>query len=82
MAVSFFAFMNLLSVADLSFAVPATAATYVFETMLARYFLKERVTGSAGPAPRWWLAAWRCWRCDYPAGCRRGRWRRLINCWR
>lgn len=44
MAVSFFAFMTLLSVADLTFAVPATAATYVFETILARYYLKERVT--------------------------------------
>lgn len=43
MAISFFAFMTLLSVADLSFAVPATAATYVFETVLARYYLKERV---------------------------------------
>ena len=43
MAVSFFAFMSLLSVADLSFAVPATAATYVVETVLARHLLKERV---------------------------------------
>jgi drug/metabolite transporter (DMT)-like permease len=44
MAVSFFTFMTLLSVADLTFAVPATAATYVFETILARYYLKEQVT--------------------------------------
>ena len=44
MAISFFAFMTLLSVADLSFAVPATAATYVVETVLAKYVLKERVT--------------------------------------
>jgi drug/metabolite transporter (DMT)-like permease len=44
MAVSFFAFMALVSVADLSFAVPATAVTYVLETILARYVLKERVT--------------------------------------
>ena len=44
MAVSFFALMRLLSVADLTFAVPATAATYVFETILARFYLKERVT--------------------------------------
>jgi drug/metabolite transporter (DMT)-like permease len=36
--------MTLLSVADLTFAVPATAATYVFETILARCYLKERVT--------------------------------------
>ena len=36
MAVSFFCFLRLLSIADLSFAVPATAATYVVETVLAR----------------------------------------------
>ena len=45
MAISFFAFMSLLKVADLSFAVPATAASYVFETVLARYILKERISG-------------------------------------
>ena len=45
MAVSFFAFMTLLKTADLSFAVPATAATYVLETVLARLVLKERVSG-------------------------------------
>jgi drug/metabolite transporter (DMT)-like permease len=44
MAVSFFTFLTLLSVADLTFAVPATAATYVFETILARCYLKELVT--------------------------------------
>ena len=33
MAVSFFSFMALVSVADLSFAVPATAASLVFETI-------------------------------------------------
>jgi drug/metabolite transporter (DMT)-like permease len=43
MAASFFAFMTLLEVADLSFAVPASAATLVFETILARLLLKERV---------------------------------------
>jgi len=43
MAVSFFAFMTLLESADLSFAVPASAATLVFETFLARFVLKERV---------------------------------------
>ncbi len=52
MAVSFFSFMKLLSVADLSFAVPATAASYVLETILARYILKERVS-----ARRWAGAA-------------------------
>jgi drug/metabolite transporter (DMT)-like permease len=44
MAVSFFAFIALLSIADLSFAVPATAASYVLETVLAKYLLKEPVT--------------------------------------
>ena len=43
MAVSFFAYMGLLTIADLSFAVPATAVTYVLETVLARYVLKENV---------------------------------------
>lgn len=43
MAVSFFAFMTLLETADLSFAVPVSAATLVFETILARLVLKERV---------------------------------------
>jgi drug/metabolite transporter (DMT)-like permease len=43
MAISFFAFMALVSVAELSFAVPATAASYVFETVLAKYLLKEQV---------------------------------------
>jgi len=43
MAVSFFAFLALLSTADLSFAVPATATSYVVQTLGARYFLKEKV---------------------------------------
>ncbi len=43
MALAFFAFLALLAVADLSFAVPATAASYVSETVLARLLLKERV---------------------------------------
>ncbi len=42
-AVSFFAFMGLVSVADLSFAVPGTAAAYVLETLLARSILKETI---------------------------------------
>ena len=44
MAISFFAFMKLLSIADLSFAVPVTAASVVLETVLARLVLKEKVT--------------------------------------
>lgn len=43
MAASFFAFLQLLSIADLSFAVPATAGTYVVETLLAKLVLRERV---------------------------------------
>ena len=39
----FFVFMKLVSVADLSFAVPATAASFVLETILAKLILKERV---------------------------------------
>lgn len=44
MAISFFSLLELLRIADLSFAVPATAATYVVETLLAKLFLKESVT--------------------------------------
>jgi uncharacterized membrane protein len=43
MAISFFAFMKLLDVADLSFAVPASAASLVLETLLARLVLGETV---------------------------------------
>lgn len=43
MAVSFFAFVKLLSIADLSFAVPVSAVTYVMEIVLAKYLLKEHV---------------------------------------
>lgn len=45
MAFSFFAFMLLISIADLSFAVPATAASLVIETVLAKYVLGEKVDG-------------------------------------
>jgi drug/metabolite transporter (DMT)-like permease len=44
MAISFFAFIKLLSVADLSFAVPVTAASVVIETILAKLVLRESVT--------------------------------------
>jgi drug/metabolite transporter (DMT)-like permease len=43
MAVSFFAFSELVKIADLSFAVPASAASVVLETILASVILKERV---------------------------------------
>ena len=42
MAVSFFAFMALVSMAELSFAVPVTAASFVLETFFAKYLLKRR----------------------------------------
>jgi drug/metabolite transporter (DMT)-like permease len=51
-AVSFFGFMALLSITDVSFAVPATAAGFVVETLLAKYILGETV-----PAKRWAGAA-------------------------
>jgi drug/metabolite transporter (DMT)-like permease len=43
MAVSFFAFMALVQIAPLSFAVPASAATFVLETLLAKCVLNEHV---------------------------------------
>jgi len=43
LAVSFFSFMALVETEPLSFAVPASAASYVFETALAKFVLKERV---------------------------------------
>jgi drug/metabolite transporter (DMT)-like permease len=43
MAISFFAFITLLETADLSFAVPVSAASLVLETVLAKLVLKERV---------------------------------------
>jgi uncharacterized membrane protein len=43
MTVSFFAFMALLQIAPLSFAVPASAATFILETLLAKVVLKEAV---------------------------------------
>jgi drug/metabolite transporter (DMT)-like permease len=51
MAVSFFALLSLLSVANVSFAIPATAASYMLETILAKLILREDV--------RWrrWLGA-------------------------
>jgi multidrug transporter EmrE-like cation transporter len=45
MALSFFAFMKLLKIADMSFVVPTSAASFVFETILARLVLREHVDG-------------------------------------
>jgi drug/metabolite transporter (DMT)-like permease len=51
MTIGFFALLSLLSIASVSFAVPATAASYLLETLLAKYILGEDV--------RWrrWAAA-------------------------
>jgi drug/metabolite transporter (DMT)-like permease len=51
LAISFGATVLLLSIADVSFAIPATSASFLFETVLAKYYLKEEV--------RWkrWLGA-------------------------
>jgi len=51
LAVSFFALLSLLSITTVSFAVPATAVSYLLETLLAKYILGEDV--------RWrrWAAA-------------------------
>ena len=38
-----FALLSLLSFSNVSFAVPATAMSYILETLLAKYILKEQV---------------------------------------
>jgi drug/metabolite transporter (DMT)-like permease len=43
MALSFFALMALLSTTTLAFAVPATASSYILETGMAKYILREKV---------------------------------------
>lgn len=43
LAVSFFSFMALLRIGPLSFAVPASGASFIVETALAKLVLKERV---------------------------------------
>lgn len=43
MAISFFAMMALLSATAMSFAVPMTASSYILETGLAKYYLREHV---------------------------------------
>lgn len=51
MAISFFALMAALSVAEVSFVIPFTAVTYIFNTVGAKVFLKEHVSGQR------WLGA-------------------------
>jgi len=43
MAVSFFTFMALVQAEPLSFAVPASAASFVLETVLAKVVLREHI---------------------------------------
>jgi len=43
MAVSFFAFLALVRIEPLSFAVPASAASFAVETLLAKLLLGERL---------------------------------------
>jgi drug/metabolite transporter (DMT)-like permease len=52
MCIAFFAQMSLLSIADVSFAVPATASGYILETILAKLLLGEHIG-----AVRWTGAA-------------------------
>lgn len=44
MAISFFTFMALVQTQPLSFAVPASAASFAIETLLAGLVLGERIT--------------------------------------
>jgi drug/metabolite transporter (DMT)-like permease len=43
MAISFFALMALISVTDLSFAVPVTASSYIVDAVFGKLFLRENV---------------------------------------
>ncbi len=43
LAISFFSFMVLVQTQPLSFVVPASAASFILETVLAKWALKERV---------------------------------------
>jgi drug/metabolite transporter (DMT)-like permease len=43
LAVSFFSFMALVQIGPLSFAVPASGASFFLETLLARLILKEQI---------------------------------------
>jgi drug/metabolite transporter (DMT)-like permease len=43
LAVSFFSFMALVQTEPLSFAVPVSSASFVLETLLAKFVLRERI---------------------------------------
>ena len=44
--VAFFTFLALLTQAELSWVVPATAISFVVETVAAKYFLREHISGT------------------------------------
>jgi drug/metabolite transporter (DMT)-like permease len=44
LAVSFFSFMALVQMGPLSFAVPASGASFILETLMAKVFLHEHVS--------------------------------------
>ena len=48
LAISFFAFMALIQAEPLSFAVPASAASFIVETVLAKVLLKEHIGARRG----------------------------------
>lgn len=45
-AIAFFNFLALLARADLSWAVPAAACTYIVDTLAAKYVLRETISRS------------------------------------
>jgi drug/metabolite transporter (DMT)-like permease len=45
LAISFFSFMALVQTQPLSLVVPFSAASFILETVLAKWFLNERVSG-------------------------------------
>lgn len=45
LAISFFAFLSVLSWADLSFVVPATSIVYAVSILGAKFILKEKIDG-------------------------------------
>ncbi|HWP85302.1 MAG TPA: EamA family transporter [Terriglobia bacterium] len=44
--VAFFSFITLVAQADLSWVVPATAISFVIETLAAKYFLGEQISNT------------------------------------
>ena len=59
LALNFFSLLALLSWADVSFAIPASALSYVTGALGAKLLLGERLTPSGGRVSCWSLSAWR-----------------------